>query len=411
MFHGVRIDADHDYTHHGYNLNHGWILWTLAEHYLFTRDQQFLRAQLPRILKAADWIISERQATKQMQEDGGPVWEYGLLPAGQLEDNEEFQYWYAVNAYAYRGLRAAALAVSEVDQTEGSRLMRESVNYRGDIRNASLRSMAAAPVVPLRDGTHVPMVPSRTSLHGREFGWIRNILYGPHAMVDCGIFGSDEEVTTWTLQDLEDNLFMAEDSLSIPDSDWFSRGGVALQPNLVNTFVSYTERGQASQALRALHNTFAISFYPDVTAFTEWVPALGRSGGPFYKTSDEAAFVTWLRLMLVRESGEDLVLTSAAPRAWFAPTKSIEVKGAATLLGQVGFRVASDSDQGVIHARVDLHARKELKNVILYLRHPDEKKMRRVEVNGQHWKDLDADREWIRVPKWEGRAEIVAHYE
>jgi hypothetical protein len=410
IFHGVRIDAEHDYTHHGYNLNHGWILWTLAEHYLFTRDQQFLRAQLPRILKAAEWIISERQATKQQEEDGTQVWEYGLLPAGQLEDNEEFQYWYAVNAYAYRGLRAAALAVSDIDREKGSHLLDEAAQYREDIRRAALRSMAVAPVVPLRDGTYVPMVPPRTSVHGREFGWIRNILYGPHAMVDCGVFAPDEEITTWTLQDLEDNLFMAGDSLSIPDSDWFSRGGAALQPNLVNTFVSYVERGQPLQALRAINNTFAMSFYPDVTAFTEWVPALGKSGGPFYKTSDEAAFVTWLRLMLVRESGEDLVLTSAVPRAWFAPTKAIEVKGAATLLGQVGFRVASDSDQGMIRARLDLHARKELKNVILYLRHPDQKKMRQVEVNGQPWKDLNVEGEWIQIPKWEGTAEIVAHY-
>jgi hypothetical protein len=98
------------------------------------------------------------------------------------------------------------------------------------------------------------------------------------------------------------------------------------------------------------------------------------------------------------------------PRAWFAPTKAIEVKGAATLLGQVGFRVASDSDQGMIRARLDLHARKELKNVILYLRHPDQKKMRQVEVNGQPWKDLNVEGEWIRIPKWEGTAEIVAHY-
>src|SRR5207249_1924394 len=27
-FHGVRVDADHEYTHGGYNLNHGWTLWT-----------------------------------------------------------------------------------------------------------------------------------------------------------------------------------------------------------------------------------------------------------------------------------------------------------------------------------------------------------------------------------------------
>jgi hypothetical protein len=142
----------------------GWILWTLAEHYLYTRDQQFLRTQLPRILKPANWIIQERQATRHTAEGGNRVWERGLLPAGQLEDNEDYQYWYAVNAYAYRGLRTAAKAVSD---------------------------------------------------HGKPL-----------------------------------------------------------------------------QALRVFYNTLEASFYPDIVALTEWAPTLGKSGGPFYKTSDETAFLT-----------------------------------------------------------------------------------------------------------------------
>ena len=27
IYHGVQVDAKHDYTHSGYNLNHGWTLW------------------------------------------------------------------------------------------------------------------------------------------------------------------------------------------------------------------------------------------------------------------------------------------------------------------------------------------------------------------------------------------------
>ena len=410
IFHGVRLDPDHDYTHHGYNLNHGWILWTLAEHYLYTRDQQFLRAQLPRILKAANWITQERQATKQTADDGNRVWEYGLLPVGQLEDNEEYQYWYAVNAYAYRGLHAAARAVAEIDSSEGARLLKEANDYRSEIRAAALRSMAAAPVAPLRDGTYVPILPPRTSLHGRELGWIRNILYGPHAMVDCGVFDPNEDITTWILQDLEDNLVMAEDSFSVPDADWFSRGGITLQPNLVNTFVSYMDRGEPLQALRVFYNTFAVSFYPDIVAFTEWAPALGKSGGPFYKTSDESAFLTWLRLMLVRESGDDLVLASTAPRAWFMPAKTIQIRDAMTLLGQISYRIASETDQGLIRAQIELQGRKELKDLILTFRHPQKKRLQKVEVGGRPWKDFDAQAEWIRIPKTEGTTEITAYY-
>src|SRR5262249_34122739 len=279
-------------------------------------------------------------------------------------------------------------------------------DYRADIRAAALRSMAAAPVAPLRDGTYVPILPPRTSLHGRELGWIRNILYGPHALVDSGIFDPNEDITTWILQDIEDNLVMAEDSFSVPDADWFSRGGITLQPNLVNTFVSYMERGQPLQALRVFYNTFAVSFYPDIVAFTEWAPTLGKSGGPFYKTSDGAAFLAWLRLLVVRESGDDLVFASTRPRAWVCPTKSIEVKDATTFLGQISYRIASETDQGLIRAHIELQGRKELKNVILTLRHPQLKKIQKVEVGGQPWKDFDAERESIRIPKKE-TTEIV----
>jgi hypothetical protein len=170
------------------------------------------------------------------------------------------------------------------------------------------------------------------------------------------------------------------------------------------------DRGEPLQALRVFYNTFAVSFYPDIVAFTEWAPALGKSGGPFYKTSDESAFLTWLRLMLVRESGDDLVLASTAPRAWFMPAKTIQIRDAMTLLGQISYRIASETDQGLIRAQIELQGRKELKNLILTLRHPQKKRLQKVEVGGRPWKDFDAQAEWIRIPKTEGTTEITAYY-
>jgi hypothetical protein len=411
IFHGVRVDADHDYTHGGYNLNHGWVLWTLAEHYLFTRDRDWLRGVMPRMLKAANWIISERRATMQRESDGSPVPEYGLLPAGQLEDNEEWQYWFAVNGYTYRGLKAAAQAVAALDPAQGERLKREAAAYREDIRQAAFRAMASAAVVRLRDGTSVPLIPPRVRLHGRDYGWIRNVLYGAETLVDCGVFTADEPIATFILEDYEDNLFMAGDSLSIPDRDWFSRGGVALQPNLVNTFESYLERDQLPQTLRALYNTFAISFYPDVDAFTEWVPTLGIGGGPFYKTSDEAAFLTHLRLLLVREAGDKLYLDSGAPRAWFLPGRSIEVQRAATFFGELGFRIESHVEQGFVEAEVSPPQRNRPSQVVLRLRHPEGRKMTRVELNGRDWKEFDVQRETISLPPGERKIDLRAYFD
>ncbi|MEK7405607.1 MAG: hypothetical protein AAB225_10915 [Acidobacteriota bacterium] len=411
IFHGVRVDKDHDYTSSGYNLNHGWTLWTLSEHYLFTRDRSWLGAKLAAMKKAADWIVSEREATMRVDEDNRRVWEYGLLPAGQLEDNEEWLYWYAVNGYAYRGLRAFALALRDADPAAAARYEAAAANYRGDIRAAALRSMAAAPVARLMDGTSVPVAPSRTHMHGRDLGWIRNILYGALAMIDCGVFDADEPAVEWILKDHEDNLFMAPWSFSVPESDWFSRGGITLQPNLVNTPLTYLARDEIPQALRAFYNTFAASYYPDVNCFTEWSPSFGTSGGPFYKTSDEAGFLTWLRLFLLREDGDALKIASGAPRRWFRTGQRIELEDAATFFGKVSYRIESHTADGYIRAEVRLPAGFSAKRVALRVRHPEQKAMAGVERNGTAWTRFDAQKETIELPAEAGVQQVTVRYE
>jgi hypothetical protein len=366
---------------------------------------------MPHLLKAANWIVDERKATQERAPDGTQVPEYGLLPAGQLEDNEDWGYWFAVNGYAYRGLNAAAQVVSAIDPVAGARLKKEAAAYRQDIRQAAFRAMGMAPVVPLRDGTFIPTIPPRTSLHGRDLGWIRNVLYGAHVLIDCGVIAPDEPAASWILEDHEDNLFVATDSMSVPDRDWFSRGGVALQPNLVNTFVSYLERDQLPEEIRALYNDFAISYYPDVKAFTEWVPTLGIGGGPFFKTSDESAFLTWLRLLLVRESANRLYLNSGAPRAWFSPGRTIAVEHAATFFGEVGFRVEAHPERGVTEAIVSLPQRERPQEILLRLRHPEGKKIIRVELNGTNWTGFNAEREMISLPPHETGVTLRAYYQ
>jgi hypothetical protein len=360
-------------------------LWTLAEHYLFTRDEAWLREKLPKMLKASDWIISDRQATMRTDAQGGRVWEYGLLPTGQLEDNEEWQYWFAVNGCAYRWLHAAAEAIAEIDPPAGTRLAAKAQRYRDDIRAAAFRSFCAAPAAPLRDGTWIPAMGSHTHLHGGDYGWIRNILYGPHVLVDCGIFAPGEPMTTWILRDLEDNLVMSPESFSVAEQDWFSRGGITLQPNLVNTAVTYLERDELPQSQRAFYNAFAAGYYPDVNAFTEWEPSFGKSGGPFFKTSDEAGSLAWLRLILVREDGEKLYFASGAPRRWFRPRQTISVHGVATFLGPLNFTIESHAKNGYVDAAIQLPVSFRAKQIRLRLRHPEGKRIARVEIDGKPW--------------------------
>ncbi len=395
IFHGIKVDDAHDYTNSGYNLNHGWTLWTLAEHYWYSRDHEWLKTNWGRILRGADWIVSERKATDN-----------GLLPAGQLEDVEEFQQWFAVNGYAYKGLAAVAKLAQDVDAAQADRLSREAAAYRKDIRAAVQKAMATTPVVRLHDDTWIPSIPSHPALHGRELGWIRNILYGPHALVDCGVIDAEEGWTTWILQDLEANLFMGPESFSVSEQDWFSRGGIALQPNLVNTAMTYLVRGDAPMSLRAFFNTFAVSYYPDINAFTEWVPSFGRSGGPFYKTSDEAGFLTWLRMFLVREEGDTLQLAYGTPRRWFEDGGKVEIRDASTFLGKVSYTIESHAASGYIDTLVDgpPHA------TTIRIRHPQGHKIERVEYNHANWTHFNGDRELITLPDTSGPIQLRVYF-
>jgi hypothetical protein len=185
---------------------------------------------------------------------------------------------------------------------------------------------------------------------------------------------------------------------------------MTLQPNLVNTFTTYLMRDEIPQALRAFYNTFAVSYYPDVNMFTEWVPSFGRSGGPFFKTSDEAAFLAWLRQMLVREQGDTLYLASGTPRAWFGEGRKIEFTGAPTYFGQVSLTIEAHPESDRVDATVDVPPSFRGKHIKLRLRSPENRRIARVEIDGRPWTDFDAARDQISLPLTPGSTHVQAFF-
>ncbi|MEA3345135.1 MAG: hypothetical protein U9Q78_02640 [Chloroflexota bacterium] len=227
-------------SHFNYNLDHGCVMECLADHYRYTGDKEWLKRVAPNLVAACDLIIREREATKRTDQSGKPVPEYGLLPAGHLEDNPEWRHWFAVNAHAYGGMRAIAEVLAEIDHPDAERLVREAAAYREDIRQAAKRAMIEAPVVQLLDGTYLPHVPTRTSIRGREWGWFREAAYGALHLLEGDVFHPDKEEMTWVLKDMEDNLFVSREWGRPVDLEryWFSHGGVTIQPNLMHLGVT-----------------------------------------------------------------------------------------------------------------------------------------------------------------------------
>jgi hypothetical protein len=433
VYHGARVDREYDYTASDYNLDHGTVLWALGEHYFYTRDKAWLQHATPSMERAADWVIEQRKLT-QVLDGGRRIPEYGLLPAGHLEDNSDWSHWYSVNAFAAAGMTGLARALAEVGAPEAGKYEHEAAAYTQDLRDAVLRSSRLAPVIKLRDNTYVPYVPTRPYQRIRLFGPIRvayysrypqkvlptyrlsatrEVLYGPMILLTTDVFYSDEPLANWVLDDWEDNATMSS-SLGlnvhgwVDDKLWFSRGGMVFQANLQNPTLTYLRRNEVPAAIRNLYNDFVACYYPSVNVFTEEFHQWGSPSGPFYKVPDEAKFVNRVRDLLVREQGDVLWLAAGTPRRWLALGNKIEVRGGPSYFGPVSYRL--EANEGGIEARVTLPSRNPPKIAWLVLRAPLGKHLSSVEVGGREWTDFDPSQERIRLPMQAGEIHIRARF-
>lgn len=402
-----------EYTHLPYNMHHGFVLWAAAEHYRWTGDRQYIEARQDALLRGCDWIIRERQATMK-EANGRRVPEYGLAPAGQLEDIAEFQYWYATNAYYYLGLSSVAEVFTELGHPHAERLLREAAAYREDIRASAREMLVRTPVVRLLDGTYVPYLPARVyaRTHLTE-GWIREALYCSLHLLDAGVFRPDEEEVGWILQDLEDNIFVRPESgfpLDCLETQWFDWGGFTLQPTLLFNSIAYLRRGEVRAFLRSFYNTFVASFYPDGRCFAEYMTKPGEGGGPLFKPPDECKFVQWLRLALVLEEGRDLWVAAGVPRRWLADGRRVRLRAAKTLFGEIDLDVHSAVYDGQITVRLQRRAGREPDQIHVRVPHPCQHPPKRVRVNGAFWETWDGRTERVTLPGSLDSVEMVVEY-
>ncbi|MFN7998238.1 MAG: hypothetical protein U0Q18_31745 [Bryobacteraceae bacterium] len=436
IFHGVKVNDVYDYTAHNYGLDHGTVLWTLAEHYLYSRDRQWFEHAWPHMKKAVDWIVQQRSATQTTGADGEPVRQYGLLPASQLEDNTDWANWFAINAYAWAGIDRTAQALKDLHYPEAESVARQADTYKQDLRNAVLRAAGSSPVARMRDGVYEPYVPVEPFRRLRLFGPARTAyytrygqpeirplyrlsadregLYGPMILLNLGVFGPKEPIADWVLDDWEDNQTLTSGmGLNVhgltDERLWFSQGGMVFQANLQNPILVYLKRHEIPAAIRGIYNNFVACLYRDVNAFTEEYHQWKHASGPFYKISDEARFTNRLRDMLALEDGDTLWLAGGTPRRWLESKAGIRVEGVMTYFGPVSYTMRAGSEAGVIEAYVQLPARNPARTAWLVVRTPGSH-MRSVAINGRPWDKIDAANEAIELPSNEGPLRIQIRY-
>ena len=151
----------------------GAMLFAFGTHYFHTKDRAWLEQIAPALVRACNWIVKERQRTKQTDARGQRVSHFGLLPIGRAYDTAEEAIRQLViegslqegemnegqfpgltyhpcwtDGYSWQGLARLAAALAEIGHPEGKNLVDEADAYRRDILEVLRRTRNEDPSLP-----------------------------------------------------------------------------------------------------------------------------------------------------------------------------------------------------------------------------------------------------------------------
>lgn len=379
----------------GYMLETGAVLWTMGEHYRYTRDDDWANRVAPNVLRACDYLLHWRRRNLREDLRGNG---YGMLE-GKTADPEDPYRSYMLNGYAAIGLSRAAELLNNVDPAQSARLAKEAAELRGDIREALRTSLSRGPAIALGDGTWTPTAPPWAGPNGALMlfadggKWFshgamstRDSLLGPLYLVLQEVLAPREIETTFLLKMHAELMTQRNTAFSQP---YYSRHPLV-----------HLMRGEVKPFLKAYFN--AMSALADRETFTFYEHFYGASS---HKTHEEAWFLMETRWMLYRETGGGLELLGGIPRAWLAGGQTIEIDRAATHFGKLTMKVRSNEAANRIEAEIRTPER-GIKFLEVRLPHPSGKKAARVEGGA-----YDAATEKIRVLDPTGVVRVAAVFD
>ncbi|MFD2333801.1 hypothetical protein ACFSR7_31465 [Cohnella sp. GCM10020058] len=378
-----------------YMIETGCVLWSLGEHYRYTRDDGWVASIKDGMLRSCRYMIEWR--SRNLSGDGR-VAGYGMLDGKVADPEDEGPVRvFMLNAYAYLGLSRAAEMLASTDPAQAETLRAEAAALRGDIRRAYEDAMARGPVIPLGDGTWCPTVSPWAGGHGpavlfAEPGeWyshgavgIRDSLCGPLYLVFGEIVDPDEPGAAFMLNAHRELLCLDNVAYTQP---YYSR-----HPRI------HLQRGEVRPFLQAYYYTMASMADRETYTFAEHLnPRISE-----HKTHEEAWFLMETRWMLYMEAGDTLQLLKGVPRRWLADGP-IVVSGAASYFGALTFKAELGAD--ILRVSLACEGRRGPANVEIRTPHPDYR--RPVHVEGGVY---DEASESVRIAGFGGRAVIELRF-
>ncbi len=386
------------FTSHFGTPDPGTLLGSLWEHYELTRDLAWLRGVAPRMIKMADWIIARRK--ESMGPAGAPrsVTD-GLIKFSPYCDYQTPSFDYFGDTYCAVGLEKTAKALKAAGLAEeAGRIGREAEAYRRDI----LASMDAAvierdgfKILPIEPDTH-RLLKSTNYRGGGYYGLIAG------CVLENEFLPADDVRAGWLMR------FMKEKGglrLGMAEFD----GGVD-HAYTYGYWLDCLKLDRVEEALLGLYGSLAYGMSQETYSGVEVTHLFTGANEPtlphLYSCTQQLRL---LRMMLAREDGPDLRLCQAAPRPWLEAGKTIRIEDAPTKFGPVSLTIESHVDGGRIDVRLAAPAREAPRQILLRLRHPQEKPIKRVTVDGRPFTTFSADTVTLAAPK--GTLKIAVEYD
>jgi len=374
----------------------GALIFALAEHYRLTRDEAWLRRVAPNLIAAADWIVRQREAAKRERPDREAV-TYGLLRFRPYCDYAEPVFNYYGEAYSCRGLEEAAAVLNRLDhettrprdhspQTSrppdshaaAQRFREAAADYRRDLLTSMDRAVIERrghKILPLEPDTH-RLLRSSNYRASSYYGLVASML------LESG-FLPPEDQRAFLLTD-----FLEQRRGLILGLSEFA-GGV----DPAYTYGYLMTQLQRDEIERVLLGFYAMLAYGMSRETYSGVECTQIKTGENALTLPHLYSCTQqlrlLRMLLLREEGDILLLAQALPRCWLAQGQRVALRRAPTQFGPLSFSLASRVEDGEITAHVTPPP--DHPQIKLRLRHPARLSPVAVTVNGQRWTRFDGD--------------------
>jgi len=304
------------------------------------------------------------------------------------------------------------LGLKSINYSGADELLKAAEQMKQEIIRAYQWSQSRSPAQRLPNGSWTQPYPTSVYTHGvTEGNFVYDIELGAHQLVPQGILDPCWPEVTAMINHMEDVAFLRSGTGDYPseknNADWFNLGGFSkFQPYYTRIAHIYAMRDEVKPFIRSYFNTIPSLLSMENLCFWE----VFNNGCAWNKTHETGYFLQQSRMMLVFERGDQLWLGPFVTNHWMKAGMVVAVHNAPTKFGKVSYKITSAIDKGYIEAVIEPPSREMPKWLVIRLRHPEQRQMKSVTINGKNYYDFNPEREYIRLKPTAGEIVLRAEY-